>query len=277
MNNKVFKYLTERSVGIGNWLETNKTNIKNNSIKAIATILAMGGIASMAGCKNEQLDQNQYTPTKPSTSQSSDKVDAELNTTQKAESVALLYDNIATDMVRRQLLAEGKISEHDEVIGEFVDIAPVKMSDGKYFPYFYTDFNFTPNYPWIENSEDCMGAYPTTFHAKATINGVEQEEVFEFENFGVGLTGLLSIINSDDIKRPPILLTQEHIVGTNIENHPLAEKCLGTFVNSSTTFTRENILSANYDQLLAFELATEEIQSINFDGKLVYTDENEMN
>ena len=278
MNNKVFNFLAAKSAACASWIDTHRANFKTNGIKAIATILALGGIASsMAGCQNTNINKNNQAPTKPSTSQSSEKVDSELEVSEKHASVIALYDNIATEMVRRTLLAEGKITEEDVVIGEFIDISPKKISDNEYFPYFYTDFNFTPNYPWIENSEDCMGAYPTTFHAKATINGVEQEEVFEFENFGVGPTGLLSIINSDDIKRPPILLTQEHIVGTNIENHPLAEKCLGTFVNSSTTFTRENILSANYDQLLAFELATEEIQSINFDGKLVYTDENEMN
>ena len=141
----------------------------------------------------------------------------------------------------------------------------------------YVDFNFTPNHPWINKGEESLGAYPTTLHAKASVNGIEQESIFEFENFGMGMTGLMSIINSDEVKRPPILLTQEHLAGTSIENHPLVEKCLGTFVNSSTTFTRKDLLSANKDQILAFELATEEMQSINFEGKLLYTDENEMN
>ena len=281
MNNKVLKYLTEKSANARNWVETHKGNIRSNSIKAIATLLAVGGISSMAGCRNIESNGNQSTLNKPETSQSAGKEDSTLESVSKAESVVDLYDNIATEMVRRQLLCDGKITEEDIVEGKFVDISPVKINGentkDEYFPYFYTDFDYTPNYPWIENHEESMGAYPTTFHATATINGVEQQEVFEFENFGIGMTGLLSIINSDDVKRPPILLTPEHIENTSIENHPLAEKCLGTFVNSSTTFTREDILSANYDQLLAFELANEEIQSINFDGKLVYTDENEMN
>ena len=128
MNNKILKYLAKKSANVGNWLDTNKTNIKKSSIKAIATMLALGGIASsMAGCQNTNINTNDQAHTKPSTSQSSEKVDSEPAISPKHASVVALYDNIATEIIRRTLLSEGKITEEDVVVGKFLDISPKKI------------------------------------------------------------------------------------------------------------------------------------------------------
>lgn len=53
MNSKVLNYLSEKKDSFMDWFETNKTNIKTNATKVIATGLTLAALTNMAGCNNQ--------------------------------------------------------------------------------------------------------------------------------------------------------------------------------------------------------------------------------
>lgn len=51
MNSKVLNYLSEKKDSFMDWFEANKTNIKTNATKVIATGLTLAALTNIAGCK----------------------------------------------------------------------------------------------------------------------------------------------------------------------------------------------------------------------------------
>lgn len=59
MNSKVLNYLSDKKDNFMDWFESNKTNIKTNATKVIATGLTLAALTNMAGCSgNASNEQN---------------------------------------------------------------------------------------------------------------------------------------------------------------------------------------------------------------------------
>lgn len=267
MNSKVLNYLSEKKDSFMDWFEANKTNIKTNATKVIATGLTLAALTNMAGCngnpfENQNVINNENVaigtlPTQDPTISTEPSLLPELKTREEIERDGITAQDVID--LYTFLAATCLTCSYPELTAyssQFVEMSSPHFSTSSAIQSQQQPLPFFPLYetytlPHLQYSNPNISTLSNVYEIGVSINlsdpsslSCEQQNLsinlaFDQENF----EKLANLFNLT-----PFIIDQQHIDNLTQEGHNL-NKYLGLTAIPQFSIDTNYLSSATQDQL----------------------------